>query len=248
MKMIFKTKCKSNNYKILSKILFFTFIFILALTFFFLNNFSKKISNNIIQISEAEINKVTYRFITDRINNNLLNKDTLNDILVITRNKNDEILYVDFNLDKAYKVLDNVSNVLTASFDEMEHGEIELAYYDKHLSHQINGLTLSIPIGSVVNSSYFYNLGPKLPVKVNFVGSVLTNLQTKITNYGLNNALVEVFVYIEFHNQIMAPFVTKDLTFKYDAIIASMMIEGQVPSFYNGTITKSSDIYSENVN
>jgi len=247
MKSKFKSKCNFNNILCLSKILFLTFVFIIGFTFFLFFKFSSKISKNIIQISEAEINKVNYSFITNKINHDLLNKETLKNILIITKNKNDEILYVDFNWDIAYQVLDSISNTLTDSFEDMEQGDIEIAYFDKSISHKTNGIILNIPIGSIFNNNYFYNIGPKVPVKVNFVGAVLTNLETKITNYGLNNALVEVFVFIEFHNQIMAPFATKDITFKYDAVIASMMIEGKVPSFYNGTINKTSDIYSESL-
>ena len=247
MKTNFKTKCNSNNFISLSKILFLTIIMIVSFTFFLFFKFSNQIGKNIIQISEAEINKITFGFITNKLNHDLFNKETLKDILILTKNKDDEILYVDFNFDVAYQVLDSISNTLTSSFKELENGSIDIAYYDKNGSHKTNGLILNIPIGTILKNNYFYNLGPKVPVKVNFVGSVLTNLETKITNYGLNNALVEVFVFIEFHNQIMAPFATKDMTFKYDAVIASMMIEGKVPSFYNGTISKTSNIHSEDL-
>lgn len=247
MKAKLKKKCNFNDKKVLSKLLFLTIFLIIGFTFFLLTKFSLQISNNIINISEAEINKISYSFITNKINHDLLNKETLNNILIITKNDKEEILYVDFNFDVAYQVLDNISNTLTSSFKKLETGEVGIAYYDKNASHKTNGIILNIPIGSVMKNNYFYNLGPKIPVKVNFVGTVLTNLETKITNYGLNNALVEVFVFIEFHNQIMAPFNTKDMTFKYDAVIASMMIEGKVPSFYNGSISKTSEVFRENI-
>lgn len=247
MKTKFKSKCNVNNLINLNKILFLTVILIIGFILFLLTKFSKQINKNILQISEAEINKVNYSFITDKINHDLFNKDTLKDILIITKNNNDEILYVDFNYDILYQVLDNVSDVLTSSFKQMESGSIDIAYYDKDFKDKSNGILLSIPFGSVMKNTYFYNIGPKIPVKVNFVGSVLTNIETKITNYGLNNALVEIFIFIEFHNQIMAPFGTKDLTFKYDAVVASMMIEGKVPSFYNGTINKSSEIHNSSI-
>jgi len=245
MKYVFKSKNKYKG-KIFNKIIFMTIILVIIFTFFLLYNFNKNINDNLIQISSLEIEKKVYSFITKEINNDILNKETLKNILVITKNNNDEILYVDFDLDKAYKVLDNVSNILNNSFEKMENGEIEVSYFDDSVKN-INGLFLAIPVGNVFDSLYFYNLGPKVPVKVNFVGTVLSNLETKVTNYGLNNALVEVFVYIEFHNQIIAPFKTKDITFKYDAVIASMMIEGEVPSFYNGTIEKSSNVYSKSI-
>lgn len=244
---VFKGQNKTIKKETFRNTIVFTIVFILFLTSVLLFKFSKNISKNITSISEAEINNITYRFITDRINHNILNKDTLQDILIITKNKNDEILYVDFNYDNAYKILDSVSKILTDSFDDLQNGEIEIAYYDREISHKTNGLVLSIPIGSTLNNSYFYNLGPKIPVKVNFVGSVLTNLQTKVTNYGMNNALVEVFVYMEFHNKIMAPFSTKDMSFNYDAVIASKMIQGSVPDFYSGEIIKTSEAITKDV-
>ena len=246
MRYVFKSKI--NNKKILSKIIFITIILVISFTFFLIYKFNHNINKNLILISESEINKVTYSFITDKINNEIINKYTVNDILIINKNKNDEILYVDFNLDKAYKILDNVSSILTSSFAKMENGSIDVAYTDDYFQNKTNSIAMFIPIGNALKSTYFYNIGPKIPVKINFVGSVLTNLETKITNYGLNNALVEVFVYIEFHNQIIAPFETKELSFNYDAVIASMMIQGEVPSFYNGVLEAQSNVYSKTFN
>lgn len=235
MKTNFKAKSNINNFK---RLVFLTIILIIGITFFLIKNFIRNISENIINISESEITRVTYSFITNRINHDLITKEDLNNILVITKNKNDEILYVDFNLDIAYKVLDNVSEVMTSSFRDLEQGNINISYYDD-FSHKTNSLILSIPFGSTLNNMFLYNMGPKIPVKVNFNSTILTNLETKITNYGLNNALVEVFVYIECNNEIMAPFKLKNMNFKYKSIIASMMIEGSVPDFYNGSINKT---------
>jgi len=36
------------------------------------------------------------------------------------------------------------------------------------------------------------NLGPKIPVKFDLVGEVIINIETKITNYGINNAMMEI--------------------------------------------------------
>ena len=170
MKKVFKSKCNSDK-NILSKIIVLTIVLIGLVTFFLITKFNKNMNKNLIEFGESEINRITYRFITDKINNEVLNKTSINDILVITKNK-DEILYVDFNLDKAYKVLDNVSDILTSSLDKLEMGDVDVLYLDKDLSHKVNGLILIIPMGSVLNSGYFYNLGPKIPVKINFIGSV----------------------------------------------------------------------------
>lgn len=247
MKKIFKSKYKENK-KQKRTIFLSTFLIVLLFTFFWLYQFNLHIQDHLIQISTLEINRVMHRVITDKINNEIMNKNSLEDILIIHQNNKGEILYVDFNLDKAYQVLDSVSNILTSYISSLEDGTVRIAYYDPFISHETNSLILNIPFGSVLSSNFFYNLGPEIPVKINFIGTVLTNLETKVTNYGLNNALVEVFVYIEFHSEILSPFKMKDIELKYDAVIASKMIEGEVPSFYNGLIEEKMSVYSKDVN
>jgi len=244
--MKYRFKSKNKNFIKLNKIILITILLIILFTFFLFKKFNN-INNNIINITTLELEKKIYTAITQDINHDLLNKDNLKDLLIITKNKQDEILYVDFDLAKAYLILDNVGDILNNIYKKMETGEIEVNYLDENISHS-NSLNLNIPLGSILNNTYFYNLGPKIPVKVNYVGTVLTNLETKITNYGMNNALVELFVYLEFHNTIVAPFKSKDITLKYNAIIASLMIEGAVPSVYNGVLESQSNVYSKTIN
>lgn len=245
MKTFFKSKCKNN--KILGKIIFLTIILIILFTFFLFTNFNKNMNNNIIEIGKTELNRINNNFITNKLTNNIINDETIKDLLNITKNSKGEILYVDFNLDKAYKLLDKVSNVLTTSIKELETGSIDLSYLDKELTHQTGGIVLSLPLGTTLKSQYFYNLGPKVPVQINYIGTVLTNLETKITNYGLNNALVEIFIYVKLTNKLITPFNVEDIELKYDAVIASLMINGAVPEFYNGTISTQSNIHSKSL-
>lgn len=242
----FKSK-RQNKSKILSKIVFITIIFVVLLTIFLLSKFMNNLDHSLIEISTNEITRVTYEFITERLDSSVFTGANLEDILVIEKNSQDEILYVDFDLEQAYLVLDQVSTILNDSFKDLESGNVSVAYLDQELSHDLGSMVLSIPIGNSFSNMYFYNFGPRVPVRINFIGSVLTNLKTKVTNYGLNNALVEMFVYIEFKTQIMGPFEVEEVTLKYDAVIASMMVEGEVPQFYGGTIEKESSIYSKDI-
>ena len=233
--------------KLLSKIIFVTIILVILFTIFLLSKFTNHLNHSLIQISTNEITRVTYRFITDKLNSSIFNHTNLEDILILEKNKQDEILYVDFNLEQAYLVLDEVSGILTDAFALLDGGDVSVAYLDEDLSHELGSMVLSIPIGNSFQNMYFYNLGPRVPVRIHFIGSVLTNLKTKVTDYGLNNALVELFVHIEFKTQIMSPFDVEEITLKYDAVIASVMIEGEVPNFYGGTIERESSIYTKEI-
>ncbi len=245
MKYVFKSK---RNYNIsLKQIVSLVIILISSLTIFLLVYFSKNLSNTLLDISSNELDRYLKLLITDKINNQVLNKNNLTDILVIKTNANDEILYVDFDLDKAYQVLDTVSNVLTTSLKDIEEGSINLTYLDKSMSYQTNSFVLSIPLGSLFNNPYLYNIGPRIPVEINFMGSILTNLETKVTNYGLNNALVELYVYIDMSSSLVSFNKQENVNLKYNALIASMMVEGEVPNFYNGEIEAKSNVYQKNI-
>ena len=79
------------------------------------------------------------------------------------------------------------------------------------------------------------------------MGNFYTNLETKVTNYGFNNALVEVYVYVKFATEIITPLNSKTIDFEYKTIIDAKMIEGEVPNFYDGIIEKNSNIISTSI-
>ena len=56
------------------------------------------------------------------------------------------------------------------------------------------------------------------------VGSVLSNVKTKITNYGINNALLEVLVEIEVSEQIILPFISQKETIKQRLIAIAVAV------------------------
>lgn len=212
------------------------------ITTFLFNVFNKKINPKLIEMSEKTLNKITYSVIMDYLDSEILNQEYLNNILVITKNNNSEIITVDFNLDQAYIVLSEITRRLEENLSELEKGNIDIDYYHGYLEESQNGFLLAIPVGIASDYMFLNNLGPKIPVKVRFIGSVLTNIKTKITNYGMNNALLEMYAYIEITEEVVTPVTTKELKNAYDVLIAAKMINGRVPSFYGGSIDAESSL------
>ena len=94
---------------------------------------------------------------------------------------------------------------------------------------------------------FLNNLGPKIPVKVSVVGNVLTNIKTKMTNYGINNVLAEVYVTLDITEQVIVPMTYDKLKTNYEILISTFFINGKVPSFYGSTYETSSKIYDVNL-
>ena len=222
-------------------------IMIVALVFFFtislFNIYGNKSSEKINEIAKIKLKEFMESFLSNNIGYDILNKTDLEDILVIDKNKDGEILYVDYNLDQAYYVLDIVTAKLNDLVTDLEHGNFNNVG-NRDVINNKKYLAIKVPFFSYSNNILLANLGPKIYVPVNFVGSILTNIKSSITNYGMNNALVELYVTIKLTTNIISPVSKDDLLIEYDVLIASKVINGRVPEFYGGTIVEKSNLLS----
>jgi len=132
--------------------------------------------------------------------------------------------------------------ILKDALINLENGKIDVSIYDKYLENGKDGLLLNVPIFLGSNNIFLNNLGPKIPIIINFNGSLLTNIKTKVTNYGLNNALLEIYITVEIEKLIITPVVKDKEKFYYDILIGAVVVNGTVPNFYGGTYENSSNI------
>lgn len=102
----------------------------------------------------------------------------------------------------------------------------------------------SLTSGVISSNSLLSNLGPKIPVKFDLVGEVISNIETKITNYGINNAMMEISVNIELSEQVILTFVSKKIVYNVNIPIAIKLIQGTVPNYYfNGLSRNSPNVF-----
>ena len=87
-----------------------------------------------------------------------------------------------------------------------------------------------IPMGMVTNNLFLENLGPKVPVRLNLVGNVLTSLKTRVKEYGMNSALVEISIRIEANVEILVPLRVEQIKIVNEVPISIKIVEGNVSS------------------
>lgn len=231
-----------KNYKI-SRILLLVVFLIFFLTFTLVKTYSEKVSPKIVEVANMRIKRFTESFLSNNIGYDILNDEVIDNILVINKNSDGEILYVDYNLDQAYKALDTVTSELNSLLVDLENGYVE-NNTDNSITPSEYGLILELPMFISSDSFLFANLGPKIYFKVHFVGSLLTNIRSQITDYGMNNALVELYVTIKITEELVAPVTKSTQVIEYDVLIASKVINGRVPSVYGGMIVEESGLLS----
>ena len=226
-----------------------TLLLCVIITIIVLKIISIRVSPILMNYAELETKKLSSIVINRAVNKQLANGMNIDEMFNIIKNDNGEIATIDFNPAIVNKVLNTTTNVVLINLKAIEEGNIDfielpdiLISYDKEKLK--NGIIYEIPLGTITNSGFLSNLGPKIPIKLNIIGSVESNVKTNIKEYGINNALVEIYIRISVTEQINVPFISKRVTVTSDIPVALKVIQGSVPKYYGGTLSKQSNIFS----
>jgi sporulation protein YunB len=226
-------KNKINKLKI-------TIILIIINTLIILNYFKNNISYKLIDISTSTIEVYNNYLIMNFISNDTLSKSDLNNIIKLNKNSKEEIISIEYDTKKSYEILKNITNELYQIISNTTYKDI--LDYDFDIK---DDLIIYYPVLLSSNNIYLNNLGPKIPVKIKFLSSLLTNLNTKVTSYGLNNVLIEIYINIDITDDIVIPFTSDKINKNYNVLLASKVIMGTIPSFLGTSIENSSPILSK---
>ncbi len=239
-----RIKLKNNKKKntMIKMIIVFFCALIMALLLF--NNYAKNSSEKITLIVNEKIDKILYQFFNELITDDIINKENINNILEFTKNSRGEILTVNYDLEKTYKILTDISKVLKKGIDDLENGKINISSYDQYLKSGKYGLIFQVPLFISSSNIFINNLGPKIPIGINFNENLLTNIKTKVKSYGFNNALLEIYVVVEMQKTLITPVKKDNDKLSYDILIGALVINGSVPSIYGTDYEKSSSIFN----
>lgn len=199
---------KKNKYVIL-------FLFIMAFTLFLLVLISKKTTPILIASAKKKSKTISNNIITKSVNDNVLKDMNKEEIFIEKRDNNGNVITTDFNS----VILNQILNKITVSVE-------------KDLRELNNKVSYRIPIGIIFNSSLLSNLGPKIPVKINLDGDVITSLNTEVKDYGINNALIKISVNVKVYMNVIIPFKTEEIIIETNIPIVMRIVEGEIPSYY----------------
>lgn len=238
-----KLSCKRKIVIKKEYIIFLLCGIIIFLALFMFNKFNKKVTPNLLDVVITSINKFNETILTTYTVRNLYNEiATLDEVIKITQNSNEEIISVDFNLENVYKALSIITNYLKESIEDEDLRKNVLEYYDEWLSSDLKGIVLNLPMGIVSGNIFTTNLGPKIPVKINYVGYIASSVSLKIEDYGINNVLISIYIDCSITNELIIPNEKNKIKNDYSILVASRIIQGKVPTYYGGSIQTKSNI------
>ena len=199
----------------------FVLIFLVFITDLILFNiFGNKLSFNISKMTKVKIEEIS-KYYMNSVIKKYLNIDTTNYIKLNFVNNN--IVSIDINNNESNKLLKNVINDLENVVRDIEKGNIN-DYSNLEFIYGDKCLILLVPLGTAFNNSLLYDIGPKIPVKVSFLENVDAYLDVSVDEYGINNALIKLYININMEQVIEMP-IDKDRTIiEYRFLIASSEI------------------------
>ncbi len=213
--------------------LFIIFILIIIIAIFILSLLNKKIFPIYMNYAEGEIKSLVTTVITKSINDDLI--DNSNDELFIVQNDNKtNMTMVDFDPVVLNRLMSNISSIVYDNLKLISEKNKEVLN-----KYNVKDSIFYIPSGIVFNSPILNNLGPKIHLNLEVISMVNPNIETKVTEYGINNSLIEVFVNVAASVRMILPLASNEINVTVIVPIAVKLIQGMVPDYYLGGLMQS---------
>ena len=243
---------KKKKYLVMRKknLFLFTMISVVVAVIFSLYQINRHFTPLLFEIAELEIQKFSTIMVNKAIAQVLEDKINTDELFETVKSEDGSIQTIDFNPVIVNQVLNLATSVVQNNLKLLENGELDaIGIYDMDLPEDRvddleRGIVERIPIGILTNNAILANFGPEIAGRLRYVRDVNSNVSTKITPYGINNAMIEIGVHLEMTAQIILPFVTEKMLLECDIPLAIKMVQGSVPTYYGNGFVKDSTMYS----
>ena len=239
-----KLKKQFNIKKIKPINLIALFIVAFAIGMYLIFSYIKgRIMPTIFKYGSLEAKKISSIIINDAIDKYITNQIDIDNLFLITNDSSGEIKSIDFNTALINKYLTNATKSIQKNLKYIEKGDLQKVEYKANLLETYdekalkNGVIYYLNSGFIFNNPIFANFGSQIPIKISLTGDVITNIATEVTNYGINNALIKVYVNIEITEQVMLPYYDEEIKIENKVPIALKLVTGTVPSYYGNLNT-----------
>lgn len=211
-------KNKISDY--LSRTLIIIILSLLASTLV-IRYFSHKANDILFPMAEAKLRKIVTTLINESTNDILFDKELLN----INKDEENNIDLITYNTYEVTKLINTVTGNIEARLEKM--------YLNDTNGEKLNTYLLEeVPFGAIYSSSFLSGLGPRIKLRAEMTGSMVSNIETEVKPYGINNAYIETRIFLEVSAKIYLPFVTKDVKISNVIPISMNIVQGKVPSGY----------------
>ena len=169
------------------------------------------------------------------------------DIYDIVKNDSNEIKNIVYDSGVINDLVNSITDRVYNMFNMLEYGDLsKINIRENILSTNVNtkdGIVLEVPSGIIFDNYLISSLGPKIPVKISLTGEFESFVSTDVKEYGINNAMVTIYINIKASEQITLPFISKRIVVENKIPIFMSLVNGTIPNYYIDGFTRNSNLY-----
>lgn len=197
----------------------------LILSFIVIDYFADRANEILFPMAESQTRKA----IAMIINASCSNVDIGNNLYEINKDSNNEIKMITYNSFEVTKLINQVTSNIENMISNIENGKMD--YYG-NTENKENGVIAEIPFGVIFGNSLLANVGPKIKLRLNLLGDIISNIETEVKPYGINNAYVEVRIHLTVTARIVLPFVSEKVVISNVIPLSMNIVQGSIPEAY----------------
>ena len=238
--MVKKLKLRNKKQEIKKKLLI-TLLFVIFSIWFILWFFNKKLIPLLVNYATIEIERIVNLVINNASTDeaiSLLNKDEL---ITIVQNDNKDIQAIYFNSILVNKFLNTITDSVQNDLIKVSNGD--MSSINGYESHN-NGVIFYVPLGALTGNMLLSEIGPSIPIRLQLLGYINSNIETNIKEYGINNVLMEMYIQIDTKSRVVLPFASKDIIVVNKIPVSYKLIQGNIPEYYQNGISANSNLFS----
>lgn len=206
--MNYYTKPRKRKFKIYLPIIIAIFILFNLLLYFF----NIRIMPGIVKVSESmlkakavdTISKTSLDLFTDEFN--------YDEMVLIDKDSEGTINLIRTNTVKL--------NALTSELSIKCNEELQ----------KMGQLGVKVPFGWVTKQSVFYNVGPKITIKMEPIGNIQTSYESKFESAGINQTRHKIYLNVQATVRVMLPLHSEEIEVSCQIPISETIIVGKIPS------------------
>lgn len=215
-----------------------TFIIFILVTFQGLWIINKGIQPTLMAIAEQKTRQIATLAINEAVNKKIAEDLDIENLVVIEKSEEGRVASIGWNPTIMQRVLRETTKNVQDYLSDIEKGKVPTPGVPSDVEIETTdpnkkGVVVEIPLGLATNNVLLSNLGPVVPVRFRVIGNVNSDVTKNITEVGINNYLIELYIHVEVNVQVTIPFETNTAIVSTDVPIDIRAIQGEVPYFYN---------------
>lgn len=138
-----------------------------------------------------------------------------------------------FNYDEVIKVdKDSEGNIIMLRADTLKMNQIacEVAIRAQEELKESGSIDIKIPVGYIFRNNIISNMGPKVTVKAQPMGSIDTEYSSKFQSEGVNQTKHSIYINVKTNVRVIFPMSVSKLEVKTQVPLAETIIVGKVPN------------------